>query len=326
METLFLSRADIESTFTMKEAIRAVENGFHEKENVEKSVKAWLFFTKQGGDLALWSAYIPKLGAAGMKAIGYNTNNPKKGLPTITAIVILYDPETSFPIAIMDGTSITRMRTGAAGAIAAKYLAKKNSEVAAIIGAGVQGSSLLEGLFEVYPLKEVRIYDISRERSMNLVKSLGGRHQAKMVITDQVKDTVENADIISSATPSHSPIIANEWISPGMHFNAIGADEPGKQELDPLILKRSRIVVDDKAESIRRGETNVALSKGIIKESDIYAELSEVILGTKQGRENDAQITVFDATGIALEDVATAWEIYSKAKASGAGEYRNFVA
>jgi alanine dehydrogenase len=125
METLFLSRSNVESTITMKDAIRAVENGFREKENVEKSVKAWLFFTKQGGDLALWSAYMPSLGAAGMKAIGYNTNNPKKGLPTITAIVTLYDPETSFPIAVMDGTSITRIRTGAAGAIAAKYLARK---------------------------------------------------------------------------------------------------------------------------------------------------------------------------------------------------------
>jgi alanine dehydrogenase len=130
---------------------------------------------------------------------------------------------------------------------------------------------------------------------------------------------------ISTATPSHEPFVKNEWVLPGMHFNAIGADEPGKQELDPEILKRSRIIVDDKAESIRRGETNVALSKGIIKESDIYGELSEIILGTKKGREFDSQITVFDATGIALEDVATAWEAYEKAKTNGLGEYRRFV-
>ena len=325
METLFLSRSDVESTITMSDAIKAVENGFREKENVEKSVKAWLFFTKQGGDLALWSAYMPSLGAAGMKAIGYNTNNPKKGLPTITAIVTLYDPETSFPICVMDGTSITRIRTGAAGAIAAKYLARKESNKVAILGAGAQGSALLEGLSEVYSLSDVRIYDISKARSVALANSMAGKISGEIVAVDTVKDAVLGADIVSSATPSHEPIVMNEWVSPGTHLNAIGADEPGKEELDPEILKRARIIVDDKAESMRRGETNVPLSKGLIKESDIYAELSEIIIGTKKGRESDSQVTVFDATGIALEDVATAWEVYIKAKARGVGQSHRFV-
>ena len=325
METLFLSRHDVESTITMRDAIKAVESGFREKENVEKSVKAWLFFKKQGGDLALWSAYIPKLGAAGMKAIGYNTKNPSKGIPTITAIITLYDPDTSYPLAIMDGTSITRIRTGAAGAVASKYLARKDSETAAIIGAGAQGSSLLEGLFETFPLKKAWIYDIQKDQADVLATTIENKHDANVIVARSVQEAVKQADIISSAVPSHEPVIMNDWIKSGTHLNAIGADEPGKQELDPEILRRALIVVDDKSESIRRGETNVALSKGIIKESDLYAELSEIILGKKKGRENDSQITVFDATGIALEDVATAWEVYNRAKNKGLGEYRSFV-
>jgi len=325
METLFLSKKEVESAITMADAIRAVEDGFREKSNVEKSVKAWLFYTKQGGDLALWSAYMPSLGASGMKAIGYNTSNYKKGLPTITAVIILYDPDTSFPIAIMDGTSITRIRTGAAGAIAAKHLARKNSEVVALIGAGVQGGSQIEGLNEVFKLKEVRIFDASPERAQSLAERLGKTLKAKVVVAKDAESAVRGADIVATATPAHDPIVMEKWVAPGTHINAIGADEPGKEELEASILKKARIVVDDMAESVRRGETNVPITKGVIKESDIYAELEEVITGAKKGRQDDRQITVFDATGIALEDVAVAWEAYNKAKKLGIGSSRRFV-
>jgi alanine dehydrogenase len=325
METLFLSKSDIESLLTMREAIDAVEEGFKSKSSVDKSVKAWLFFKEQGGDLALWSAYMPEQKVAGMKAIGYNMNNFKHGLPTITAIIILYDPDTSFPIAIMDGTSITAYRTGAAGAVAAKHLARGDSEVVGLIGAGVQGHYQIKGLSEVFQLDSVKIYDKIFERSATLAKKINLEFDVKTTAFPDAKGAVIGSDIVVTATPAREPVVMNDWISNGTHLNAIGADEPGKQELDVEILRRARIFVDDISESIRRGETNVAISEGVLKESQICAELEEVIMGQKTGRTSDTEVTVFDATGIALEDVSVAWEVYKKAKRDGMGEYRRFV-
>jgi len=325
METLFLSKSEIESLLTMREAIDAVEKGFKSKGTVEKSVKAWLFFQEQGGDLALWSAYMPEKKAAGMKAIGYNMNNFRHGLPTITAIIILYDPETSFPIAIMDGTSVTAYRTGAAGAVAAKHLARTDSRVIGLIGAGVQGYYQLRGLNEVFQLDRVNIYDKIPERSANLAERISRELDVKTVACPDARGAVVGSDIVVTATPAREPVVMNDWIAPGTHLNAIGADEPGKQELDVNVLKRARIFVDDIPESMRRGETNVAISKGVIGAEDICAELEEVIARRKEGRTSDAEVTVFDATGIAMEDVVVAWETYNKAKKNGVGEYRRFV-
>jgi alanine dehydrogenase len=136
---------------------------------------------------------------------------------------------------------------------------------------------------------------------------------------------VAGSDIVVTATPAREPVVMNDWVAPGTHLNAIGADEPGKQELDVKVLRRARIFVDDLSESMRRGETNVAISKGVIGEEDICAELEEVITRRKEGRTSDAEVTVFDATGIAMEDVVVAWEVYNKAKKNGVGECRRFV-
>jgi ornithine cyclodeaminase/alanine dehydrogenase-like protein (mu-crystallin family) len=205
-----LTRTDIESLLSKEDAIKAVEDVFKIKNVSESSVKAWLFFTEHGGDLACWSTYIRPLGISGMKAIGYNTKNPNRNIPTITAVILLHDPITSAPIAILDGTSLTALRTGAAAAVAAKYLARKQSKKAAIIGAGVQGRTQLLGLNEVLNLEEARIYDISKEAVNNYVESMKEKLDILLIPASSVKQAIVDADIIATATPSKEPIVIAE--------------------------------------------------------------------------------------------------------------------
>jgi alanine dehydrogenase len=327
METLLLSRSDIEAVLTMKDSIRVVEDAFKEKAEgiVQMPSRTWLYFTEYDGDFSTLCAYLPKMGIAGMKADGYNPNNPQQGLPRVTAIVILNDPKTSFPICVMNGTLITGMRTGAVGAVAAKYLARKDSKVICIIGAGVQGRFQLTGLNEIFSIEEVRVYDILTDASKKYATEMSKKLGIPVEPCIDAEKAVRGADIIVTVTPSRKPIVMEEWIKPGVHINAIGSDEPGKEELDPNILKKAKIVVDDYREAMHRGEINVPLSKGIIKKEDIYAELAEIVSGKKKGRESHDEITVFDATGLAIEDVAVGWEAYKKAKEKNLGKVVNLA-
>ncbi|MHA2394848.1 MAG: ornithine cyclodeaminase family protein [Promethearchaeota archaeon] len=319
MSIRLLTRNDIESLLSMEDAIKAVEDAFRIKNMSESSVKAWLFFTEHGGDLACWSTYIRPLGASGMKAIGYNTRNPKRNIPTITAVIILHDPVTSAPIAILDGTSLTALRTGAAAAVAAKYLARKQSTTAAIIGAGVQGRTQLLGLDVVLNLEEARIYDISNEAVKNYIESMEEKLDLHLIPFSSAKQAIIDADIIATATPSKEPIVFPEWLKPGVHINAMGADELGKQEIHSEVIQGAKIVVDDIEDTIRRGEINVPIKEGVISRKNIHAELMELVTGLKPGRENNHEITVFDGAGVAIEDIAVAWAAYQIAEEKEAG-------
>jgi len=325
MKTRIINRDEIESMFTMKDAISCVENAFKIKSMAESSVKAWLFYKEHGGDLACWSTYIKEMDISGMKAIGYNLNNKKLGLPTITAVIILHDPKTSFPVSIMDGTSITAIRTGAAGAVAAKYLARKDSKTIGIIGAGVQARTQLLGLKELFKIDDIRIYDRYIGKSKDFASNMSEKTGNKITVCSNAKDVVIESDIIVTATPSMKPIVMDYWVKPGTHINAMGADEPGKEEISPEILKRAKIVVDDRGETIRRGEINVPISKGIIKPENIHADLEEIVTGKKTGRVSNKEITLFDGAGVAIEDVAVAWAVYEQAEKKGIGDLKDFV-
>ena len=291
----------------------------------EYFAKTWLFFKEFGGDLICLSAYLKDMGAAGLKAIGYNLNNPKRGLPTITAVIILNDPATSFPIAILDGTSVTAIRTGAAGGVAAKYLARTSSRVVGVIGSGVQGRWQVTALNELFDLEQIKVYSRSASNRRKYVDEMTKKLGITVQAVDNAKAAVVNTDIVVTATPAREPIVKKEWIQPGVHINAIGADEPGKEEVDPTILMNAKIVVDDYHETMRRGEINVPLSTGIIQKEDIYAELEEIVTGEKEGRVSNEEITLFDATGLAIEDVVVAWEAFKKAEQEGIGNYVDLI-
>ena len=307
----------------MNEVMDAVESAF--KENVlgcvQMPAKPYLYYSEYGGDLRVMPSYIERLNTSAVKIVNSHPDNPVKyNLPTVMAIITLIDPEKGTPFAIMGGAHITAMRTGAAGGIATKYLARKDSRVLGMIGLGVQARTLLMAITRVREIDRVYAFDISWEKSHKFAKKMGKNLGIDVIPVNKLEKAVKPADILTTATPSRKPIVQNKWVKEGLHINAIGADAAGKEELDPAILKRAKIVVDDWEQASHSGEINVPLTEGIITRESIWGEIGEIVADLKLGRASPDEITVFDSTGLAIQDAATAKLAYDKALAKNLGQ------
>jgi alanine dehydrogenase len=266
------------------------------------------------------SGYIEDLGLIGTKIASGFYDNYKLGLPPGIAIIILMDLKTSMPVAIMDGTYVTAYRTGAAGAVAAKVLARKDSEIIGVVGAGTQARMQILALQEVFSLKKVKVWDINTTERDRYVEEMSEELKIPIEPAEDIKNAVTETDIIVTVTPSRKALVMKEWIQEGVHINAIGADGPGKQELDPFIVKRAdKVVVDSLNQCRIIGEIQHALADGLITEDDVYAEIGQILIGEKIGRETNEEITLFDATGLAAQDIAAANIVYKQAKEKGIG-------
>ncbi|MFW9926401.1 MAG: ornithine cyclodeaminase family protein [Candidatus Thorarchaeota archaeon] len=323
-EILILTQSEVKSCLSMKEAIDAVKIAYSAfaKGRVQMPSVQHLDIQKYSGEVDVKSGFVEDFGLIGTKIASGFYENVKKGFPPGIAVIVLLDLETSMPLAIMDGTHITAYRTGAAGAVAAQFLARRNSKSVGILGAGTQGRMQLLALQEIFDIQKVKIWDIE--------KRLAEKYEKEMSIDVQVVEMpdqiVHESDIIVTATPSRKALIGVDSINEGLHINAIGADGPGKQELDPAIMTRaSKIVVDSLAQCRRIGEIQHALGAGLITDSSIHAEIGEIINGDKVGRENDREITIFDATGLSAQDIAAAKIVYDAAKQKGLGKRFNLL-
>ncbi len=316
---LLLNQKQVEKIIPLKkikDVVDAVEEGFFEygMKRVQMPPKNYLNFNKYNGDLRIMPSYSEKLEMAGTKIVNVHPNNPKIGLKTVMAVIILDDAKTGLPLAFMDGTYITGMRTGAASAVATKYLARKNAKTLGIVGAGYQSIFQIAAIAKTRDIKEIFVYDIAEKKINDLAKVL---NKIGIKIKSATLKEACRKDILATVTPARGPIVKREWVLPGTHINAIGADAIGKEELDPKILKDSKIVVDNWEQTSHSGEINVPLAKGVLKKEDIYAELGEIVSGKKSGRKNDREITVFDSTGLAVQDLFTANLVYKRAKRLG---------
>ena len=326
MKTLLLTEKDVKQLLSMDEVMEAVESAFEAKGlgHAQMPAKVYLFYNKYKGDLRAMPSYLEELDISAVKIVNVHPENRAKyGLPTVMAIIILVDPKNGAPIAIMGGTWVTGMRTGAAGGIAAKYLAKKDSRVVGLVGAGAQARTQLMALILLYrKLEEIRVWSLPDGTKEAFVAEMEPKYgdAAKIIAVESAKDAVEGADIIVTTTPSRKPLVSNDWVKPGMHFNCIGADAPGKEELDPAILTRAKIVVDDWEQASHSGEINVPLSKGIITKQNVWGEICGIVAGLKPGRTSSDEITVFTSTGLAVQDAVTANRAYKKALAKGIGK------
>ncbi len=316
---------------SLSEVVEAVELAFKQKGlgRVQMPAKIYLYYRKYGGDLRVMPSFLEDLDISAVKIVNVHPQNPAKNdLPTVMAVITLIDPSNGAPLAIMGGTTITRMRTGAAGGVAAKYLARKDSKVVGLVGAGAQAKTQLMALLEVYEnLEEVRVWSRTEETKKKFVAEIqqayGDAIQA--VPAASVREAVEGADIVVTTTPSRTPLVMNDMVSAGMHITCIGADAVGKEEIDPAILKRAKIVVDDWAQASHSGEINVPLSRGLLTKDDIWAEIGEIVANLKPGRERRDEITVFTSTGLAVQDAVTAKIAYSKALAANVGRFVKIV-
>ncbi len=327
MRVLLLSDNEVASLLSMDEVIEAVEEAFKEKAlgYVQMPPKPYLFYRRYNGDLRAMPSYLERLDISAVKVVNVHPENPKRfNLPTVMAIIVLINPRSGAPIAIMGGRHITAMRTGAAGGIAAKHLARKDSRIVGLVGAGTQARTQLIALLSLYGrFDEVRVWSRTAESRRRYVMEMEKEVDEKTEIfpVNSVREAVEEADIIVTTTPSRRPLIKKEWVSEGVHINCIGADAPGKEELDPDILKGAKIVVDSWEQASHSGEINVPVARGIITRDDIWAELGEIAAGIKTGRSSSDEITVFVSTGLAIQDAVTANLAYKKAIERNIGRF-----
>jgi alanine dehydrogenase len=320
-DILVLSASDIRELLSMRDIIGAVEDSFRAY-GTGASKLAPIILTlvdKYDGEHEIKSGYIDNY-CIGTKVLTYYKDNQARyGLPTLSGIVVLHNLRDGRALAILDGSYITATRTGAAGAVAAKYLARKDSRKVGVIGAGTQGRFQVAGLSEIFGIEWVRIYDIKPENAANCVTEMKAHYAFNVEQVDSPRQAVQGADIVVTVTPSTKPHTRNEWIGEGVHINAIGADSPGKQELDTAIVTRAKVVVDNVSQCLERGEIQTAVRLGLLKRENIHAELSDVILGRRPGRLDEREITLFDATGMALQDITTAYTVYQLAVKRGLG-------
>lgn len=318
MSTLLLSRKDIRGLLNMAEIIQAVEQALKDfaQGRARMPVKAYLTVDK--GDFRAMPAALP--GAAGMKWVCAHPENPPLGLPAVIAVLIYSDPATGYPLMIMDATDITAYRTGATAAIASKHLARKDSQILGLVGVGRQAYTQLAAHAELFHLKQIKVYDLLGSATERFIKSFP-QHNIRACSLEQTADS----DILCTLTPSRKPFVKKAWVKPGTHINAVGADAPGKEELAPGILKEAMVVVDDMEQACAAGEINVPLKKGLFKAKDIYATLGEIVADEKLGRNDEKSITLFDSTGLAIEDIAVARLIYEKARQKGGYLSLDFV-
>lgn len=313
VETYIIKKSDVKKALTMKDCVEVVEKAFrlYGEEKVQMPPKSYLYFTEYSGDLRCMPAYIPELASAGIKAVNVHPGNRETGLPTVMATILLNDPKTGYPIAVMDGTHITNMRTGAAGGLAAKYLAREKCNKAAFIGAGIQAETQLQGLMITKPMiTEVSIVDLERPRAEAFAELCSREYNLNAAVVDSIHDCCIGADIINCTTASRKPIVMKDDVEPGAHINAIGADAEGKQELDLEILKEAKVVIDDWAQASHSGEINVPVHNHKFERGDLAGELGKVVANNMKIRTSDDDITVFDSTGLAIQDLVTAAHVY----------------
>jgi len=324
-----LSRTDMMGLVTPAEYVSCVEQAYrmHGEGRYYMDPKGHIVLNKYPGEWEAMPSYIEEPEAAACKWVSIRERNRENyDLPTVFSILIYTHPETGFPLAICDGSYHTVMRTGAAAAVSAKWLALRNSKRLAIVGAGHMAEGTLATCNEVFRWEEVRVWSRTQATLDHFMQTQQPKFpHLKIRPSTRLEDVVRGADVVVTVTPARGPIVMNDWIAPGTHIAAIGADKGGDQELDAKILQRARIFVDDIRQCRTDGEINVPLAQGLIKESELTGEIGEVITGKKKGRTSDTEITLFDSTGIALQDSATVPLEYERAVAAGVGVEKKMI-
>jgi alanine dehydrogenase len=325
--SLVLTGSEVMQVLDMDLALAAVEEAFqaYGEGRVNMPPKAYLTLARGDFRAMYGEIFLPRGHICGLKWVNVHPGNPAQGLLTVMAKIILNDPDTALEIADLDGTHETDFRTGAAGGLAARYLARTEASRLGLIGAGVQARTQVEAILKVRPIQEVVVFDRHLDHAGAFADKIAAAYGVQARPAATALEAVHGMDIVVTTTPSTSPVVLRQWVSPGTHINAIGADAAGKQELDPAILQAAKVVIDDWAQASHSGEINVPLSRGEITREHIHGALGEIVAGKKPGRQSPEEITVFDSTGLVIQDLALGYAIYLKAKERGLGEEKDFL-
>ena len=304
-----ISKETVYQKVSISRAIAAVREGFIDYATGKSRMpeKIYLDLPEFHGDFRAMPAYASRYGIVGVKWVNSHRDNPKTHqLPAVMAHLLVNDAKTGAPIALIDGTSITNLRTGAAGGIAADALSLSSVTTVGFIGCGQQAIFQLKALLEVRQISTVYCFDLSADQIKLFHNAISDFYDGKCHVSETISECCLHSQILVTTTPSRSPLISSEMIQPGTHINAFGADAPGKQELMPSLLHKHRVFVDDIPQSCHSGELNVPISEGDYQSSDIAGTLGAVLMTGCQGRQTNEDITIFDSTGLAIQDLAIA--------------------
>ena len=324
IEVLLLSEREIRDLMGPTEALPAVRDAFVRMARGEAILPGviHLDIPKSGAEVHVKGAHLQGSRFFTIKVASGSYANPDRGLPTGSGIVLVFDATTGFPEAVLfDNGYLTDLRTGAAGALAADLLAKRDVDRIGIVGVGTQARFQLEAILGVRKPERVVAFGRSEAKASRYAQEMQERHNIPVLPAETVEQAVRGSDVVVTVTPSREPLVHAEWVVPGTHITAVGADSPDKQELDVRVLEKADKVVADRLDQcIRLGEIHHAIEAGAFRPEDVYGELGEIAAGLKPGRTSDREITVADLTGVGVQDAALAEFVVVAAKRHGAGK------
>ena len=315
MEPLFINNEKIASLLPMNECIEVMEKMFCSLAAGEclQPLRNIMMLPDRSGVMGMMPGHSAKLDVMGIKVITVFHANSETGLPSHQGIVILFDAKNGTPLMFFDALEITAIRTAAASAVATKILSRKNSSTLAIIGSGEQAKRHIESILLVRNIKQVYLWSRNPQNAKELAEKTISKYSIPVTTTATVKEAIMNADIVCTVTASKEPVVAGEWIAAGTHINAVGSSVRSARELDTAAIIKSKLFAD-RYESLfnEAGDFLIPRNEGIVTDEDVKAEIGEVLLGIKKGRESDDEITLFKSLGIAAEDIFSAYHIYEK--------------
>ena len=324
MKVLVLNEKDIRSVVQLDlEVISEVEESFASLSKGDAIVPPILMLEipEYKGETDVKTAYIKGIDSYGVKIASGFFDNFRQGLPSVSSLLVVLDAKTGFPQAVLlDNGYLTNIRTGAAGAIAARYLAREEIETAGVIGAGAQARFQMLALNQVRKFKRIMIYSIMSKDVDHYIEEMQPVLNCEIIKTNTAEMVVRNSDVVATTTPAREPFVRAEWIHPGLHITAMGADAEGKQELfADVLVQADRLFCDDRSQCFRLGELHHGIKEGVISRNDEIIELGEMILDHRLGRRNDEEITVCDLVGIGVQDTAISVLAYRRAREKGIG-------
>jgi ornithine cyclodeaminase len=327
-EILILKESDISSMITMSDIIEADKEALSiyssHKSNIP--LRSNLDIPEYKGQCLFMNGYAAPAKALGVKIVSVYPENINKNLTSVPATMVLVDAETGVVNSLIDGTYLTRLRTGAISGLATDILSRKDSKILALFGTGGQAVTQLEAVLTVRKIEEVRVFDIFQDRAKEFAKKMSEKFSkkfnVKIIAAESSDKAIENADIITTVTTSKKPVFDANKVKKNVHINGVGSYTPDMQEIpEDILVKANKIYVDTRDGAINEsGDLITPIKKGLIKKEKINGELGEVINGQIKGRENDDEMTFFKTTGSAVLDLVAAQKIYEMAKTKGVGQ------
>jgi ornithine cyclodeaminase/alanine dehydrogenase-like protein (mu-crystallin family) len=317
-----LSSKQIRSAIEMKDIIEAMELAFVELStgNPEMPIRAHISIKEPEGTALFMPSYMKPSEMIGIKTVTLFEDNKKNDLPYIQGMVNLFDGNNGTPKAVLDGMTITALRTGAASGLATKLLSRKDSTICTIFGGGVQGRTQLEAVCAVRDIKKAVIFDALPIAAEKFAKEMGEQLGIEIVVAKTSKEAVKDADIICCASIAETPVFDDQDLPAGVHINAVGSYKPHVQEVPEEMVLRSRLYVDHRESALEEtGDLIIPIEKGLLTEEHIVAEIGEVAAGKAPGRMSDSEITFFKTVGVAVQDLAAATVIFQRAEELGIG-------